>query len=183
MASMQIPENFTAIIPGLRFRPSDDELIGYYLHRKIFGCLPLPCNIIVKVCDLYGSQEPWEIWEFYKRNFDDNEDLYFFTALKKKSSMSNRISRKIGSGSWMSEDAATEIRTDGKVIGCKKRYRYEKKGSEHDGGWIMHEYSLLGHGKYVLCRIQKNDRLAKKRGWAKKTHVNMKTLLIVVGKI
>ncbi|KAJ0090694.1 hypothetical protein Patl1_13936 [Pistacia atlantica] len=170
MAAMQIPENFSMIFPGLKFCPSDDELIGYYLHNKIFGGFPLSCCSIIKDCDLYSTQEPWEIWDFYKGQFKDDEDLYFFTALKKmKSSKSKRkrFLRKIGSGSWMGEDAGQEIRTN-IGIGLKKRYRYENKRSEHDGEWIMHEYSLLDHDEYVLCRIRKNDRPAKKRGLAKK---------------
>ncbi|XP_044473981.1 NAC domain-containing protein 41-like [Mangifera indica] len=172
MASMQFPKNFTMIFPGLKFRPTDDELIGHYLHHKIFCGLPLYRYFNIKDCDLYGSQEPWEIWEFYKRNSGDDEDLYFFTVLKKKSSNGKRICRRIGSGSWMGEDAAKEIQTNGKVIGSKKRYRYENKGSEHDGGWIMHEYSLSGHDEYVLCRIRKNDRPAKKKGLEKKRKLN-----------
>ncbi|KAJ0090686.1 hypothetical protein Patl1_13938 [Pistacia atlantica] len=137
------------IFPGLKFCPSDDELIGYYLHNKIFGGFPLSCCSIIKDCDLYSTQEPWEIWDFYKGQFKDG------------------FLRKIGSGSWMGEDAGQEIRTN-IGIGLKKRYRYENKRSEHDGEWIMHEYSLLDHDEYVLCRIRKNDRPAKKRGLAKK---------------
>ncbi|KAJ0010141.1 hypothetical protein Pint_33477 [Pistacia integerrima] len=117
--------------PGYKFRPTDVDLIGHYLHKKFFG-LPLSSDI-VKDCDLYGSQEPWEIWEFYK-----------------KSSKSKIFCRKVGLGAWQGEDAAQEIQ-DNRVIGYKKRFRYENKGSEHYGEWIMHEYTLLGQDQFVLC--------------------------------
>ncbi|KAJ0098912.1 hypothetical protein Patl1_21790 [Pistacia atlantica] len=136
-------------LPGVKFRPTDHQLISHYLVNKIFG-LPFSHHPIID-CDLYGTQEPWEIWEFYK----------------KKSR--KRFCRRIGSGCWQGEDAPQEIQTDDDtVIGSKKRFRYEKKESEHDGEWIMHEFSLLGHDEYALCRIRKNDRPAKKRGLEKK---------------
>ncbi|KAJ0090695.1 hypothetical protein Patl1_13937 [Pistacia atlantica] len=149
--------------PGNKFRPTDVDLIAHYLHKKVFG-LPLSSDI-VKDCDLYGSQEPWEIWKFYKG--EKAEDLYAFTPLKKTSSKGKRICRKVGSGAWYGEDAAQEIQ-DNRVIGYKKSFRYENKASEHDGEWIMHEYTLLGQDQFVLCRIRRNYQLIRKRHLGKK---------------
>lgn len=42
---------FNSIPPGYRFKPLDEELVGYYLRRKIAN-LPLPPNIINEV-ELY----------------------------------------------------------------------------------------------------------------------------------
>ncbi|KAJ0044904.1 hypothetical protein Pint_05678 [Pistacia integerrima] len=142
-------------LPDIKFHPTDHQLIHYYLHNKIFG-LPFSCHTIIDN-DLYDTQKPWDIWEFYKRQSKDDEDLYFSTALKKMSSKRKRICRRVSLGSWQGEDAAKEVQTDDTVIGFKKIYRYEKKGFEHDGEGIMHEYALLCHEEYVLCRIRKND--------------------------
>lgn len=165
-----------AFIPvGFKFRPSDQELIEHYLYSKVFE-LPIPCDI-VRECDLYGSQEPWEIWEsFGGPGLNADEDLYFFTRLKKKTSKGSRICRIIGSGAWQGEDAGSQIVSPCQVvIGLKKRYRYENKGCRDSGCWIMHEYSLdssvLGQKKdtdYVLCRIRKNHGKEKISASAKR---------------
>lgn len=44
--------------PGFRFRPTDDELVGYYLKRKVEG-LTIELEVI-PVVDLYKS-DPWEL--------------------------------------------------------------------------------------------------------------------------
>jgi No apical meristem (NAM) protein len=44
--------------PGFRFHPTDDELIGYYLKRKVEG-LQIELEVI-PVVDLY-KVEPWEL--------------------------------------------------------------------------------------------------------------------------
>ncbi|KAJ0044905.1 hypothetical protein Pint_05679 [Pistacia integerrima] len=129
--------------PDYKFVPSDAELIGFYLYNKVHN-LPFSRDTIPE-CDLYGRQEPWQIW--------------FFTLLKKKSNKGSRICRGVGSGTWQGEDGAKEIKVEKThlKIRLKKRFRYENKGSEHIGGWIMHEYLLLGHDEFVVCRIRKNE--------------------------
>ncbi|KAF7836527.1 NAC transcription factor 47-like [Senna tora] len=160
----------TFVFPGgFRFIPKDEELIQYYLFNKITG-MPLPEGVVLE-CDLYGSENPWEIWQRYSHKvvkWEEGEDLYFFTTLKKKSS--RRIERSVGIGRWEGE-GGSDIKhpNTGKVIGCVKRLRFEKSQTHQDGGWIMHEYSLdpshlppqFQLHNYVLCRIRKNKRIIK----------------------
>ncbi|KAK9205426.1 hypothetical protein WN943_015693 [Citrus x changshan-huyou] len=76
-----------------------------------------------------------------------------------------RIDRKVGSssGAWQGEDAGKDIISgQSKVkIGSKKWFRFEKKGCEAHGAWIMHEYTLHfpknQATNYVLCRLRKNQ--------------------------
>ena len=51
MGTMTLP-------PGFRFHPTDDELVGYYLKRKVDN-LKIELEVI-PVIDLYKS-EPWEL--------------------------------------------------------------------------------------------------------------------------
>jgi hypothetical protein len=44
--------------PGFRFHPTDEELVNYYLKRKVHG-LSIELDIIPEV-DLYKC-EPWEL--------------------------------------------------------------------------------------------------------------------------
>lgn len=44
--------------PGFRFHPTDEELVGYYLERKIEG-LEIELEVIPEI-DLY-KYDPWEL--------------------------------------------------------------------------------------------------------------------------
>lgn len=48
----------TTLPPGFRFHPTDEELVGYYLKRKVEG-LGFDLEVI-PVIDLY-KYDPWEL--------------------------------------------------------------------------------------------------------------------------
>lgn len=48
----------TALAPGFRFHPTDEELVGYYLKRKISN-KPIRFNAMAEV-DIY-KHEPWDL--------------------------------------------------------------------------------------------------------------------------
>lgn len=48
----------TSLPPGFRFHPTDEELVGYYLKRKVEG-LEIELEVI-PVIDLYKF-DPWEL--------------------------------------------------------------------------------------------------------------------------
>ncbi|KAL9423088.1 hypothetical protein AB3S75_035223 [Citrus x aurantiifolia] len=150
---------------GFQFRPSDEELIEHYLKKKVLGIFIPLAEYFIRDCNLY-EEKPSEIWNSHGGPFlNADEDLYFFTQLKKKSSKGSRIDRKVGSsgGTWQGEDAGKDIvNGQSKIkIGSKKRFRYEKQGCEDHGAWIMHEYTLHmpknQATNYVLCRLRKNQ--------------------------
>ncbi|KAL9420075.1 hypothetical protein AB3S75_037786 [Citrus x aurantiifolia] len=150
---------------GFQFRPSDEELIEHYLKKKVSGIFIPLAEYFIRDCNLY-EEKPSEIWDSHGGPFlNADEDLYFFTQLKKKSSKGYRIDRKVGSsgGTWQGEDAGKDIVSGhSKIkIGSKKRFRYEKQGCEDHGAWIMHEYTLHmpknQATNYVLCRLRKNQ--------------------------
>ncbi|XP_006437281.2 NAC domain-containing protein 83 [Citrus clementina] len=150
---------------GFQFRPSDEELIEHYLKKKVSGIFIPLAEYFIRDCNLY-QEKPSEIWDSHGGPFlNADEDLYFFTQLKKKFSKGSRIDRKVGSsgGTWQGEDAGKDIVSgQSKIkIGSKKRFRYEKQGCEDHGAWIMHEYTLHmpknQATNYVLCRLRKNQ--------------------------
>ena len=140
------PYELTAV--GLRFIPTDEELVAYFLLRWISG-VSIP-ETFVSECDLYGEENPWELWNKHSNrvNFnpcDGSRDLYFFTKLKRKKPNAVRVERRVGIGAWQGEDGKNSIMCSTAphiCIGSKKRLRFEKSGTPHDGKWIMHEYSL-----------------------------------------
>ncbi|XP_050369064.1 NAC domain-containing protein 2-like [Argentina anserina] len=169
------------LIPGQQFCPMDDELVLFYLKPLLSGENVPGRNQVVFDCDLYGQQEPWEIWESFKtRRPHDlrlHKDIYFFTQHKKMSSTDKRIRRNVGSGTWHSDDSGKPVRSveTGRVVGLKRRLTYNNEESVQDGCWIMHEYSLdrsLRDKKqkvkdYVICLLRKNGepntKIGKKR--------------------
>ncbi|TXG62837.1 hypothetical protein EZV62_009831 [Acer yangbiense] len=161
---------------GYRFQPTDEELVTYFLFNKIFAETDDPFSDIEKFSvregDLYGSQDPCDIWNLYGGdNLEDGKPLYLFTRLKKVSSNGSRISRRVGSGTWAGEDSGDTITSQNYVVGVKKRFRYENKKSPDNGAWIMHEFAvdptlLRQHQKpddIVLCRMKKNPVAEKKK--------------------
>ena len=49
--------------PGFRFHPTDDELVNYYLRRKVL-LLPDDAHSFIPEVDLYKF-EPWELPRMY----------------------------------------------------------------------------------------------------------------------
>ena len=46
------------MLPGFRFHPTDEELVGFYLKRKIQQrCLPIE---LIKQVDIY-KYDPWDL--------------------------------------------------------------------------------------------------------------------------
>ncbi|CAN1160908.1 NAC domain-containing protein 68 [Linum perenne] len=177
MAAMNPPCNLAEFArqlmpPGMKFCPTDQELIVNYLYRKIRGGLTSFQTEIVKDCDLYGEEEPWEIWDNYKADtvVDMEQNLYFFTRLKTKNTSGKRILRRVGKsdGTWHGEDAGSKIKCSVVVgggggeelflLGYKKRFNYRNPKSDQHGLWIMHEYSLSGT-EYVICRLKYSKSL------------------------
>lgn len=51
------PNSTSSLAPGFRFHPTDEELVRYYLKRKI---LNKPSFDAISVIDIYRS-EPWDL--------------------------------------------------------------------------------------------------------------------------
>nr|AGL39738.1 NAC transcription factor 082 [Jatropha curcas] len=149
---------------GYRFVPTDEELVNFYLRRKVEK-QPLPRGV-VRTRDIY-SKNPWEIFDKSCNGF-----FYVFTTLRKKQNSRTRFDRTAGSGTWKNRFSKSFPGDDGKSFWFKKDYVFElnKNQSSADssidnGHWIMQEFSLEDEGSnsYVLCKISnKNARDSQK---------------------
>nr|XP_048322384.1 NAC domain-containing protein 12-like [Ziziphus jujuba var. spinosa] len=149
---------------GYRFIPTDKEVV-VFLYDKLHGRSENLHGYPLMEYDLYGSEEPWQVWNRFGGNRRKGEDLYFFTKLKKVNSNGCQINRRVGSnGTWSaaySEDIETRIGCVS-VAAHKTHLRYKKQGCPGHGAWIMHEFSLDNYNEYVLCRLRKkNDNKRK----------------------
>ncbi|CAO2161875.1 unnamed protein product [Urochloa humidicola] len=172
----------TALPPGFRFHPTDEELIVHYLRRRA-AAAPCPAPVIAEV-DIYKF-DPWDLPA--KAIFGEAE-WYFFSPRDRKYPNGVRPNRAAGSGYWKATGTDKPITLSGSggaaadpsesraMIGVKKALVFYKgrppKGMKTS--WIMHEYRLaealaaahtyrpmrfknssMRLDDWVLCRIYK----------------------------
>ncbi|XP_050227078.1 NAC domain-containing protein 54-like [Mercurialis annua] len=156
MAPLSLP-------PGFRFHPTDEELVAYYLHRKING-RPIELEIIPEV-DLYKC-EPWDLPE---KSFLPSKDSewYFYSPRDKKYPNGSRTNRATRGGYWKATGKDRTVQSEKRAMGMKKTLVYYRGRAPHGirTNWVMHEYRLLDSlcatasssfkDSYALCRVFK----------------------------
>ncbi|XP_014510010.1 NAC domain-containing protein 71 [Vigna radiata var. radiata] len=161
--------------PGFRFHPTDEELVGYYLKRKVEG-LEIELEVI-PVIDFYKF-DPWELPE---KSFLPKRDMewFFFCPRDRKYPNGSRTNRATKAGYWKAtgKDRKVVCQSDpSNVTGYRKTLVFyagrAPLGDRTD--WVMHEYRLcddLGQptpsfqGGFALCRvIKKNEKASATKG-------------------
>ncbi|XP_073101771.1 NAC domain-containing protein 54 isoform X1 [Elaeis guineensis] len=150
--------------PGFRFHPTDEELVAYYLKRKING-RKIELEIIPEV-DLYKC-EPWDLPE---KSFLPSKDLewYFFSPRDRKYPNGSRTNRATQAGYWKATGKDRKVSSQRRAVGTKKTLVYYRGRAPHGSrtDWVMHEYRLdekeceTASGlqdAYALCRIFKKS--------------------------
>ncbi|KAL1204828.1 Transcription factor JUNGBRUNNEN 1 [Cardamine amara subsp. amara] len=129
-------------LPGFRFHPTDEELVGFYLSKKVLLKKPSKIDEIVSQIDIY-KYDPWDL----PRSRNTEKENYFFCKRGRKYRNSIRPNRVTGSGFWKATGIDKPVYSDGSnkaVIGLKKTLVYylgsAGKGSKTD--WMMHEFRL-----------------------------------------
>ncbi|KAH7537063.1 hypothetical protein FEM48_Zijuj03G0052400 [Ziziphus jujuba var. spinosa] len=164
-------DSATSLAPGFRFHPTDEELVRYYLKRKVSG-RPLRFDHI-SVVDVYKS-EPWDLPGQSKLKTRDLE-WYFFSVLDKKYGNGSRTNRATEKGYWKTTGKDRPISYNSRNVGMKKTLVYHSgrapKGARSN--WVMHEYRLvdeelekagIAQDAYVLCRIFQKSGTGPKNG-------------------
>ncbi|KAM7250278.1 hypothetical protein ACFE04_022161 [Oxalis oulophora] len=169
-------------MPGFRFHPTDEELLGFYLHRKVEK-KPIKIELIKQI-DIY-KHDPWDLPKH--SSMGDNEG-YFFCKRGRKYRNSIRPNRVTGSGFWKAtgidkpvyntSNISSSVRGRDDIIGLKKTLVFYRgsagKGTKTD--WMMHEFRLppnINHTAdksvnlqeaevWTLCRIFKRNVTCKK---------------------
>ncbi|CAI9785236.1 unnamed protein product [Fraxinus pennsylvanica] len=128
------------MLPGFRFHPTDEELVGFYLRRKIQQ-RPLSIELI-KQLDIY-KYDPWDL---PKLAITGEKEWYFYCPRDRKYKNSSRPNRVTGAGFWKATGTDRPIYSSDntKCIGLKKSLVFYKgraaKGIKTD--WMMHEFRL-----------------------------------------
>ncbi|KAK8702376.1 hypothetical protein V6N13_020732 [Hibiscus sabdariffa] len=156
--------------PGFRFHPTEEELLQYYLRKKVsYDKIDLD---VIRDVDL-NKLEPWDIQESCKIGTTPQNDWYFFSHKDKKYPTGTRTNRATAAGFWKATGRDKVIYSNCRRIGMRKTLVFYKGRAPHGqkSDWIMHEYRLddnivettvsnaMGEGTqeegWVVCRIFK----------------------------
>ncbi|EYU43522.1 hypothetical protein ABFS82_06G116300 [Erythranthe guttata] len=152
---------FSHVPPGFRFHPTEEELVDYYLRRKI-NSKRIDLDIIKDV-DLYRI-EPWDLQELCRIGTEERDEWYFFSHKDKKYPTGTRTNRATAAGFWKATGRDKAIYSKHDLIGMRKTLVFYKgrapNGQKSD--WIMHEYRLETDENgapqeegWVVCRVFK----------------------------
>lgn len=161
----------SSLAPGFRFHPTDEELVRYYLRRKVCG-KPFRFDAISDV-DVY-KVEPWDLPGLSRLRSRDLE-WYFFSVLDKKYGNGSRTNRATEKGYWKTTGKDRVVYHRSQQVGMKKTLVYHSgrapKGERTN--WVMHEYRLIDQelqnagivqDAFFLCRIFHKSGSGPKNG-------------------
>ncbi|KAG6624941.1 NAC domain-containing protein 30-like [Carya illinoinensis] len=166
----------SCVPPGFRFHPTEEELVGYYLRRKI-NSLKIDLDVIVDI-DLYKI-EPWDIQAKCKLGYDERNEWYFFSHKDKKYPTGTRTNRATAAGFWKATGRDKAVFSNNLIIGMRKTLVFYKgrapSGRKTD--WIMHEYRLQTSENgppqeegWVVCRAFKKPSPNHRQGFEAWVH-------------
>ncbi|KAL5224460.1 hypothetical protein ABZP36_011099 [Zizania latifolia] len=131
----------SAVPPGFRFHPTEEELVTYYLKKKV-AAERIDLDVIRDV-DL-NKLEPWDIQERCQIGSGPQNDWYFFSHKDKKYPTGTRTNRATAAGFWKATGRDKAIYSSFNRIGMRKTLVFYKGRAPHGqkSDWIMHEYRL-----------------------------------------
>ncbi|KAJ9676429.1 hypothetical protein PVL29_025111 [Vitis rotundifolia] len=155
--------------PGFRFHPTDEELLHYYLKKKV-SYQKFDMEVIREV-DL-NKMEPWELQERCRIGSTPQNEWYFFSHKDRKYPTGSRTNRATNAGFWKATGRDKCIRNSFKKIGMRKTLVFYRGRAPHGQktDWIMHEYRLEdaddsqgnpSEDGWVVCRVFKKKNLFK----------------------
>lgn len=160
----------SSLAPGFRFHPTDEELVWYYLRRKVNG-KSFRLDAISEI-DIY-KVEPADLPGLSKLKTRDLE-WYFFSALDKKYGNGSRTNRATNEGYWKTTGKDRPVYHRSQVVGMKKTLVYHKGRAPRGvrSNWVMHEYKLSDEmlekaafpDGFVLCRVFQKSGTGPKNG-------------------
>ncbi|XP_073099693.1 NAC domain-containing protein 37 [Elaeis guineensis] len=159
----------SCIPPGFRFHPTEEELVGYYLARKV-SSQKIDLEVITDI-DLYRI-EPWDLQDRCNLGHEEQKEWYFFSHKDKKYPSGTRTNRATSTGFWKATGRDKAVTSKCKIIGMRKTLVFYEgrapNGRKTD--WIMHEYRLQSSENgppqakgWVVCRAFKKQNTSQRQ--------------------
>ncbi|CAL4888791.1 unnamed protein product [Urochloa decumbens] len=157
--------------PGFRFHPTDEELLYYYLRKKV-AYEPIDLDVIREI-DL-NKLEPWDLKDRCRIGTGPQDEWYFFSHKDKKYPTGTRTNRATTAGFWKAtgRDKAIFLGNAGRKIGLRKTLVFYTGRAPHGKktDWIMHEYRLdddnaevpITEDGWVVCRVFKKKSIVQR---------------------
>lgn len=156
-----------SVPPGFRFHPTDEELLYYYLRKKVsYEAIDLD---VIREVDL-NKLEPWDLKDKCRIGSGPQNEWYFFSHKDKKYPTGTRTNRATTAGFWKAtgRDKAIHL-SNSKKIGMRKTLVFYTGRAPHGQktDWIMHEYRLddddsdVQEDGWVVCRVFKKKNLIR----------------------
>ncbi|RWW05145.1 hypothetical protein GW17_00031598 [Ensete ventricosum] len=138
----------SCVPPGFRFHPTEEELLNYYLRKKVTS-EKIDLDVIRDV-DL-NKLEPWDIQEKCRIGSTPQNDWYFFSHKDKKYPTGTRTNRATAAGFWKATGRDKVIYSSVTRIGMRKTLVFYRGRAPHGqkSDWIMHEYRLDDHSHLI----------------------------------
>ncbi|XP_045791345.1 NAC domain-containing protein 17-like [Trifolium pratense] len=139
-ASVDAFSEMMSSMPGFRFHPTDEELVMYYLKRKICGKM-LKFNVICET-DVYK----WDPEDLPYQSFLKTGDRqwFFFCHRDRKYPNGGRCNRATTHGYWKTTGKDRNVMFNSRLVGVKKTLVFylgrAPNGERTD--WVMHEYTM-----------------------------------------
>ncbi|EEE58257.1 hypothetical protein OsJ_09253 [Oryza sativa Japonica Group] len=141
----------SCVPPGFRFHPTDEELVGYYLRKKV-ASQKIDLDVIRDI-DLYRI-EPWDLQGTTRDRMinlsfrDDHCGIIYPNCVAcykdRKYPTGTRTNRATMAGFWKATGRDKAVHDKSRLIGMRKTLVFYKgrapNGQKTD--WIMHEYRL-----------------------------------------
>ncbi|XP_021838299.1 NAC transcription factor 29 isoform X2 [Spinacia oleracea] len=186
MGDPKAPSSPSALPPGCRFYPSEEQLLSYYLRRKNHhDSLPLQSSSsnstpstsnadfydAIKEINLYNFN-PFELPELTCFSFGyrgRKRHWYCYTERVNGGMEEREIRRRAGFGFWKRKGRVRDVMGNGGnvILGRRKCFIfYLEKLSGRTAvrtDWFMYEYALIDSVKasFVVCRVFVKSRAPK----------------------
>ncbi|OMO69517.1 No apical meristem (NAM) protein [Corchorus olitorius] len=156
---------------GYRFRPTDVELLDFFLKRKVVQGRKFDIESITEL-DIY-KHAPWDLRNLTLTRGDFM--WYFFCPVAmQKYGGGCRSNRASEFGYWRGSGKDRTIKWKGKSLGVMKTlifYRGKSPKGERTN-WVVHEYKLDDEDSYVICVVFEKDGFGPSKGFQYTTQFN-----------
>ncbi|XP_008462671.2 NAC domain-containing protein 90-like [Cucumis melo] len=147
-------ENY--LIPGFRFYPTEEELISFYLQKKLeddgSDDLKQLMDQIVPILDIYDFN-PWDLPQYAGEVCQrDEEQWFYFIPRQESEARGGRPKRLTSNGYWKATGSPSHVYcSNNKSIGVKRTMVFYK-GRAPNGTkteWKMNEYKAIVHHGFI----------------------------------